>query len=249
MTCSAILSGIEGNLAAYEAVLADIKRQRHPVEELYILGDVIAATPASTRVIQRIRSPRTNEPAPQVCRGWWEEQLLILHGLGRTGEPTELIERYGMEMVKTLWDAIPREMVEWVRSLDFGFFELDCLLIHGSSVSVSDELTPETPPIQMLDRLLRMDANTLFCGRSGLTFQYQIQQGTVTSSVTTLDQRVSPQATQVKHRQIVGVGNVGRIPGQATYTLYHPNSNRIEFKTVRYSYGRGFQTVEGRISQ
>lgn len=244
MTCWAILSGIEGNLAAYEAVLADIKRQRHPVEELYILGDVIAATPASIKVIQRIQSPRANEPVPQVCQGWWEEQLLILHGLGRTGEPTELIERYGMDMVKTLWDVIPRDRVEWVRSLDFGFFELDCLLIHGSSVSVSDELTPDTPPIQMLDRLMRMDANTLFCGRSGLTFQYQIQQGTVTSSVTTLDKVISPQATQVKPRQIVGVGNVGRIPGQATYTLYHPNSNRIEFKTVRYGSGRGFQTVE-----
>jgi len=125
MTTWAILSGIEGNLAAYEAVLADIKRQRHLVEELYILGDVIAATPASIKVIQRIQSPRANEPVPQVCQGWWEEQLLILHGLGRTGEPTELIERYGMDMVKTLWDAIPREMVEWVRSLDFGFFELD----------------------------------------------------------------------------------------------------------------------------
>ncbi|EAM51189.1 hypothetical protein CWATWH0003_2786 [Crocosphaera watsonii WH 0003] len=35
----AILSGIEGNIAAYEAVLADIKRQRIPVEGLYILGD------------------------------------------------------------------------------------------------------------------------------------------------------------------------------------------------------------------
>ncbi|MEG4812413.1 metallophosphatase [Microcoleus sp. F8-D3] len=249
MTYWAILSGIEGNLAAYEAVLADIKRQRHPVEEIYILGDAIAATPASIKVIQRIRSPRTNEPVPQVCQGWWEEQLLILHGLGRTGEPTELIERYGMEMVKTLWDAIPREMVGWVRSLDFGFFELDCLLIHGSSVSVSDELTPDTPPIQILDRLMRMDANTLFCGRSGSIFQYQIQQGTVTSSVTTLDRTVSPQATQVKPRQIVGVGNVGRISGQATYTLYHPNSNRIEFKTVRYGSGKGFQTVEGRVSQ
>ena len=135
-----------------------------------------------------------------------------------------------------------------MRSLDFGFFELDCLLIHGSSVSVSDELTPDTPPIQMLDRLLRMDANTLFCGRSGLTFQYQIQQGTVTSSVTTLDQTVSPQATQVKPGQIVGVGNVGRIPGQATYTLYHSSSNQIEFKTVRYGSGRGFQTVENHIS-
>lgn len=244
MTIWAILSGIEGNLAAYEAVLADIKRQRHPVEELYILGDVLAATPASIKVIQRIQSPRAHEPVPQVCQGWWEEQLLILHGLGRTGEPTELIERYGAEMVKTLWDAIPREMVEWVRSLDFGFFELDCLLIHGSSVSVSDELTPDTPPIQMLDRLLRMDANTLFCGRSGLTFQYQIQQGTVTSSVTTLDQTVSPQATQVRPRQIVGVGNVGRIPGQATYTLYYPNSDRIEFKTVCYGSGKEFQTVK-----
>jgi hypothetical protein len=243
MTIWAILSGIEGNLAAYEAVLADIKRQRQPIEELYILGDVIAATAESTNVIQRIRSSRANEPVPQVCQGWWEEQLLILHGLGRTGEPTELIERYGIEMVKTLWDAIPREMVEWVRSLDFGFFELDCLLIHGSSVSVSDELTPDTPPIQMLDRLMRMDANILFCGRSGLTFQYEIQQGSVTSSITTLDQATLPKATLVKPRQVIGVGNVGRIPGQATYTLYSPNTNQIEFRTVRYGSEKGFQRV------
>jgi hypothetical protein len=243
MTIWAILSGIKGNLAAYEAVLADIKRQQYPVEELFILGDVIAAAAETTNVVQRIRSPRANEPVPQVCQGWWEEQLLILHGLGRTGEPTQLIERYGMEMVKTLWDAIPRQTVEWVRSLDFGFFELDCLLIHGSSVSVSDELTPDTPPIQMLDRLIRMDANTLFCGRSGLTFQYEIQQSSVTSSVTTLDQATSPQATLIKPRQVIGVGNVGRIPGQATYTLYNPNTNQIEFRTVRYGLGKGFQIV------
>jgi hypothetical protein len=239
MTYWGILSGIEGNLAAYEAVLADIKRQ--PVEELYILGDVIAATPESTKVIQRIQSPRSNELVPQVCQGWWEEQLLILYGLGRAGEPTELIEQHGMEMAKTLWGVIPRETVEWVRSLDFGFFELDCLLIHGSSVSVSDELTPDTPPIQMLDRLMRMDSNTLFCGRSGLTFQYEIQQGSVTSSVTTLDQAVAPQAILVKPRKVVGVGNVGRISGQATYTLYNSSTNSVNFRTVRYGSGKGFQ--------
>jgi hypothetical protein len=101
MTHWAILSGIEGNLAAYEAVLADIKRQRKPVEALYILDDVIAATSESTRVIQRIRMPRDHELEPQVCQGWWEEQLLILHRLGRTEELTELIERYGIETVKT----------------------------------------------------------------------------------------------------------------------------------------------------
>ncbi len=52
----AILSGIEGNIAAYEAVLADMKRQRIPVEELYILGDIIAANPDSAKVIKRIQS-------------------------------------------------------------------------------------------------------------------------------------------------------------------------------------------------
>jgi hypothetical protein len=130
--------------------------------------------------------------------------------------------------------------VPWVRALDFGFFELDCLLVHGSSISVSDELTPETSPIQMLDRLMRMDANTLFCGRLGATFQYEIQQGQVTSSVTTLDRVASPQATLVKPRQVIGVGNVGRLPGLATYTLYSPNTNQVEFKTVRYGQARGF---------
>ena len=66
------------------------------------------------------------------------------------------------------WNAsgnrYPRQTVQWLRSLDFGFFELDCLLIHGSTVGCHDVLTPETPPMQLLDRLLRADANTLFCG-------------------------------------------------------------------------------------
>jgi hypothetical protein len=178
----AILSGIEGNLPTYDAVLADLRRLRQPVEALYVLGDVIAPTVESVALVERLRSPQHPHPQPQVCQGWWEEQLLCLYGLGRTAEPTELIERYGAAMVKTLWEAMPRSVVEWVRSLDFGFFELDCLLIHGSSVSVSDELTPDTPPVQMLDRLIRMDANLLFCGRSGLTFQYALQQGSITST-------------------------------------------------------------------
>ena len=53
----AILSGIEGNIAAYEAVLADINRQRVEVEALYILGDIVAANPDSEKVIKRIQNP------------------------------------------------------------------------------------------------------------------------------------------------------------------------------------------------
>ena len=232
----AILSGIEGNLAAYEAVLTDIKRQKVNVnvEELYILGDLVAANPESEKVIKRIQNPRLGELQPQVCVGWWEEQCFALHGLGSTAEPTELIDRFGKETAKLLWDSVSRETVQWLRNCNFGFFELDCLLIHGSTVDVSDELTPETQPWEMLDRLQRVQANHLFCGRSGQVFKYQLQGGSVNSSIMTLDYQQPVQTITAPQRRVIGVGNVGREPGKATYTLYSPESDRLEFKTVYY---------------
>ncbi|MBD2327081.1 metallophosphatase [Alkalinema sp. FACHB-956] len=264
MTMWAILSGIEGNLAAYEAVLADLKRQRSPIDALYILGDVISPVADNTAIMQRLCYPRSGELEPQVCQGWWEEQLLTLHGLGRSAEPTELIDRYGLSVVKQLWDGSSRSLVDWIKSLDFGLFELDCLLVHGSSISVSDELTPDTDAIFMLDRLLRMDANYLFCGRSGLAFEYAIHRGSVVSEMTTLtpvpelvpapvpapvsahlaDPRSEPlteaETVTLRPRKIIGVGNVGRVPGQATYTLYQPYAGNLEFRTVRYGTAKGF---------
>ncbi|KYC43030.1 metallophosphatase [Scytonema hofmannii PCC 7110] len=235
----AILSGIEGNLAAYEAVIADIKRQSRWIEALYIIGDVVGPTNVSEQLVERVRHPRSGELEPLVCKGWWEEQCLILHGLGGTGEPTELMAKYGGDTVKLLWDCVSRQTVQWIRTLDFGFFELDCLLIHGTTVSVDEELTPETPPIQMLDRLLRMQANNLFCGRSGLAFEYQLQSGSITTEVTTLVSQ-SSQTTNINSRQVIGVGNVGRTFGEATYTLYNPSTNQVEFKSVRYGISKGF---------
>ncbi len=236
----AIASGIEGNLAAYEAVVADLKKSRQEVENFYLIGDIIGPTAESNRLVKRIQQPRNGEPTPLVCQGWWEEQILILHALGRTGEPTELIDRYGIDMTKTLWDAIDSTTLEWVRSLEFGFAELDCFLIHGSSIDVGDELTPTTDPIQMLDRLSRMEANQLFCGRSGLAFEYKIESGSLTSQVQTLDKLTDPTPTVLSPRRIIGVGSVGRIAGKASYTLYYPGSNKLEFKTVRYGTKKGF---------
>lgn len=244
----AILSGIEGNLAAYEAVLADIKRQSSLIEALYILGDLVGPTPESEELVERVRKPRRGDLEPLVCKGWWEEQCLILHGLGANGEPTELLEKYGGETVKLLWESVSRQTVQWIRNLDFGFFELDCLLIHGTTVSVSEELTPETSPIIMCDRaatlqeyrLSRMQANNLFCGRSSLSFQYQLQAGSITTALTTLDNKVYNNSIEMTPSQIIGVGNVGRTPKEATYILYNPNLNQVEFKTVRYGESKGF---------
>ncbi|MEM9535382.1 MAG: metallophosphatase, partial [Cyanobacteria bacterium P01_E01_bin.45] len=77
----AILSGIEGNLPAYEAVLKDIQRQNHRVTELFVLGDSVGLKGDNQAVLQRLKSPKPGELAPQVCIGWWEEQCFSLHGL------------------------------------------------------------------------------------------------------------------------------------------------------------------------
>jgi len=240
MSIWAILSGIEGNLIAYEAVLADIKRQTPKVTELFILGDLINANPASPKVIERIRQPRTGELVPQVCKGWWEEQLLILHGYVQPIEPNPLIEKYGVGTAKQLWDNIPRETVPWISELHFGFMELDCFLTHGSSINVLEELTPKSSPLQLFDRVTRTQARRLFCGRSGQTFRYQIKDGSVTSTVITLDGVQPTQNAEAAEHYIIGVGNVGRNSNQPTYALYSPETDKLRFQSVRYAISRGF---------
>ncbi|UJB71658.1 metallophosphatase [Acaryochloris sp. 'Moss Beach'] len=236
----AILSGIEGNLSAYEAVLADIRRQRFPVSDLYVLGDFVGLKGDNEAVIRRLQSPSTGELEPQICIGWWEEQCFNLYGWGGLPDAPELIEQEGADAVQHLWESVSRKSAQWMRSLHFGFHELDCLLIHGSSVGYADELTPDTPAIQLCDRMIQADANHLFCGRSGLAFECWIEPKELRSTVMTLDDTQTTTAPSYTPRRIIGVGNVGRQPGQATYTLYNPANNQITFKTVKYSKAKGF---------
>ncbi|WP_293070588.1 hypothetical protein [Okeania sp. SIO2B3] len=62
----------------------------------------------------------------------------------------------------------------------------------------------------------------LFCGRSGLAFKYQLENDSVSSGVTKLGAQVgaiettSSTQTLTTPRQVIGVGNVGSLPGNAT---------------------------------
>jgi diadenosine tetraphosphatase ApaH/serine/threonine PP2A family protein phosphatase len=232
MTYWAILSGIEGNLTAYETVLTDLKKQKIEIEEIYILGDIVGLHPDSNKVIDRLQNPHKGELTPHICSGWWEEQCFILHSLSNDSEPIELKEKYGVEAIELLWKHVDRSAIQWLRSLEFGFFELDCLLIHASTVSASDELTPNTSPITLLDRLQRMNANNLFCGRSGLAFQYHLESGSIDSEIISLDDRDRATTKINSQRQIIGVGSVSREENRSTYTLYNPNNNEVIFRII-----------------
>lgn len=52
----AILSGIEGNLAAYDAVMNDIKCQLRQLEAVYILGDLVGPIPECEALVKRVRA-------------------------------------------------------------------------------------------------------------------------------------------------------------------------------------------------
>jgi hypothetical protein len=85
----AILSGSVENLLAYEAVIPDINYQKNHVQELYLLGDLVGPTKECERLIKRVELPRIGELKPMISKGSWEEQCLILHGLGPTGDTPE----------------------------------------------------------------------------------------------------------------------------------------------------------------
>ena len=229
----AILSGIEGNLEAYEAVLKDIHRQPIQVTDLYVLGDIVGLKGDNEAVIQRLQSPRSGELEPQVCIGWWEEQCFSLHGLNTTPDAPELMAHCTGDEVQQLWDSVSQKTVRWLRSLHFGFHELDCLLIHGSTEGYADNLTPETSPAVLCDRLVRADANTLFCGRSGLSFECRVTPMQLQSTVITLDGKQESQNQGKSPRRVVGVGSVSRNPEEASYVLYNPGSNVVKFQQVK----------------
>ncbi|MGD1927954.1 MAG: hypothetical protein ACFB12_03505 [Leptolyngbyaceae cyanobacterium] len=61
------------------------------------------------------------------------------------------------------------------------------------------------------------------------------------STVMILDTPAQTTSQTVSDRQIIGVGNVGKDAGKATYTLYSPYTNAVSFRMVRYgSQGKGF---------
>ena len=124
--------------------------------------------------------------------------------------------------MQQLREAVSQEHINWLASLQFGFIELDCGLIHGSSADVGDPLKETTSPLILLDRLTRLDVNRLFTARSGQQFRLQLTGGQIQSKVK--DPTGEQQREQaVPKRSVIGIGS-----GE-NYTLYDPASDRVEF--------------------
>ena len=165
----ALVSGLQGDLDLYEQIQKELKQQRG-VANLFVLGDLIGSQRKCNALLERLRQPHRADLQPECIYGWWEEQLLAESGYRGERKAEALRQEHGEAGVNALLAAVDADHLNWLASLQFGFIELDCGLIHGSSADVGDPLQETTSPLILLDRLTRLDVNRLFTARSGRQF-------------------------------------------------------------------------------
>ena len=205
----ALISGLSGDLEAYEAIQEDLRHTRR-VDSLFVLGDVIGPARNCDALLSRLQQPRRGELQPQCLYGWWEDQLLAERGYR------------GGRRADALLQAVDPGHMGWLAELQFGFIELDCALLHGSSATVEDSLGPDSSPLLLLDRLTRMEVNRLFTARSGQQFRIELTGGGIESQVRDLEGQRHQQQS-VPKRQVIGIG------AGVHYTIYDPGTDRFDF--------------------
>ena len=217
----ALISGLRGDMEAYEAIQEDLRHTRR-VDTLFVLGDVIGPARNCDALLSRLQQPRRGELQPQCLYGWWEDQLLAERGYrgGRRADALRLSQ--GETAVDALLQAVDPGHMGWLAELQFGFIELDCALLHGSSATVEDSLGPDSSPLLLLDRLTRMEVNRLFTARSGQQFSIELTGGGIESQVRDLEGQRHQQQS-VPKRQVIGIG------AGVHYTIYDPGSDRLDF--------------------
>jgi hypothetical protein len=217
----ALISGLRGDLEAYEAIQTDLRHTRR-VDTLFVLGDVIGPERDCNALLNRLQQPRRGELEPQCLYGWWEDQLLAERGYRGERRADALRLSQGEVAVDALLQAVDPGHMGWLAALQFGFIELDCALLHGSSAAVDDSLGPNSSPLLLLDRLTRMEVNRLFTARSGQQFRLELTGGGIESQVRDLEGQRHQQQS-VPQRQVIGIG------AGIHYTIYDPGSDRLDF--------------------
>ena len=217
----ALISGLRGDLEAYEAIQADLRQTRR-VDTLFVLGDVIGPERECNALLKRLQQPRRGELEPQCLYGWWEDQLLAERGYRGERRADALRLSQGEAAVDALLQAVDSGHLGWLAELQFGFIELNCALMHGSSAAVDDSLGPDSSPLLLLDRLSRLDVNRLFTARSGRQFRLELSGGGIESQVRDLEGQRHQQQS-VPQRQVIGIG------AGVHYTIYDPGSDRLDF--------------------
>jgi predicted phosphodiesterase len=168
----AIISDIHSNMAALDAVLADIAQQN--VESIYCLGDVVGYGPQPVEAMKKIIE--VCEPGKVLCGN--HDHAVVHEPIGFNTEArnaamwTNQVTRAGLMS----FIGGKRRRWNWLRSLPTSFVEDDVLFVHASPRQHLEEYILEEhtqgrsfmgeDPKQLLDENFALVEHTCFVGHT-----------------------------------------------------------------------------------
>ncbi|MGD1867548.1 MAG: metallophosphoesterase family protein [Phormidesmis sp.] len=244
----AVISCIHGNLAALEAVLADIDQQG--ADKTFCLGDLVGYGPYPNEVVKIIRD--RNIPA---CQGCWDEDIIDGLEACECSYPSLLAEKRGRIAHEWTDAEVTAETREYLAQMPLALRHENLCFVHGSPQSQHEYLLPETSAFLALERVMSTGADVLFCGHTHVPYVRTLSDGQLqirvvngdesaskNTSSHTLEQQAPEQASQTLTtplKRIINAGSVGEPrhgKPQATYVIYDTLSEQTSFREVDYDY-------------
>jgi len=230
----AVMSCIHGNYEALDAVLLDIDRQK--AEQIYCLGDLVGYGPFPHAVVEQIRS--LDIPTVQGC---WDEDIVEGLNACECSYPSLLAEQRGRLAHEWTQENIYPETREFLAQLPLTLKSDRLCFVHGSPHSNHEYLMPRMDAFTVLERVLAIDADVLFCGHTHVPYVRQLEGGQLQVKVRQpeLGNGEDCSSFQTPLKRVINVGSVGEPRHgrpNATYVIYDTDTGGVTLREVEYDY-------------
>ncbi|TVS06476.1 MAG: metallophosphoesterase [Cyanobium sp. PLM2.Bin73] len=237
----AVMSCLHANLAALEAVLADIDQLG--ITTITCLGDLVGYGPQPNEVVELVR-----ERAIPSCQGCWDED--IIEGLNscECSYPSQLAERRGHLAHQWTADQLSEANKVFLASLPMTLRRDRLLFVHGSPNSQHEYLLPDMDAFAALERVETAGADTLFCGHTHRPYVRDLRDGSIRVRIQSSTDHTSPAERQMPLpvRRIINAGSVGEPRHgntNATYVIHDEETGSVEIREVPYDLERTCQAI------
>jgi diadenosine tetraphosphatase ApaH/serine/threonine PP2A family protein phosphatase len=236
----AVISCLHANLAALEAVLADIDQRG--IATITCLGDLVGYGPQPNEVVNLVR-----QRAIPTCQGCWDED--VIEGLNACdcSYPSQLAERRGHRAHEWTAAQLSEENKAYLASLPLSLRRDRLLFVHGSPNSQHEYLLPDMDAFAALERVESAGAETLFCGHTHRPYVRELREGSIRVRVRQMPgepagvAEAEDRELRLPLRTIVNAGSVGEPRHgntHATYVIHDEDTGTVEIREVPYDVER-----------
>ncbi|MEB3294611.1 MAG: metallophosphoesterase family protein [Synechococcales bacterium] len=229
----AVISCIHGNYEALNAVLIDI--DRHQVDQIYCLGDLVGYGPYPNAVVEMVRS--LDIPTVQGC---WDEDIVEGLNACECSYPSLLAEKRGKLAHEWTNREIHGETRSYLAQLPLILRSGDLAFVHGSPTHQHEYLMPQMDAFTAMERVLSSGADVLFCGHTHIPYVRDLQDGQVQVVVQRPgDKQPELQTHRASLKRIINAGSVGEPRHgrpNATYVIYDVDDQKAILREVPYDY-------------